>query len=135
MDLSKHYENEEGRRIWGSGTDWYKTWYIWQKLDDRYGPTWYPRWRWIQHNRWADTPDKRLTWDEMIEDKSIAVGEDLFPFFVKLGTTTEKKRLEEIEYNGTLITLPPAPIELTPAGNVRLEDIGDYTLKINITSE
>ncbi|MCL2560762.1 MAG: DUF4350 domain-containing protein [Rikenellaceae bacterium] len=135
MDLSKHYENEEGRRLWGHGTDWYKTWYIWQKLDDRYGPVWYPRWRWIQYNRWADTPDKKLTWDEMIEDMSIAVGEDLFPFFVKLGTTTEKQRLETIEYEGRLIVLPPAPIEPTPAGNVRLEDIGDYTRNIRIASE
>jgi hypothetical protein len=132
MDLSRHYENEEGREKWGRGTDWYKVWYIWQKLDDRYGPTWYPRWRWIQSGRWADTPTKRLTWDEMIEDMSIAVGEDLFPFFVRLGTTTEKQRLEQIEYQGTVITLPPAPIELTPAGKVRPEEIGDYTLPLKM---
>jgi hypothetical protein len=135
MDLSIHYENEAGREVWGHGTYWYKVWYIWQKLDDRYGTTWYPRWRWVQSTRWADTPGKRLTWDEMIEDKSIAVGEDLFPFFIKLGTTLEKQRLESIEFNGTVMNLPIAPIEPTPAGNVRLEDIGDYTQKLNIVSE
>ena len=130
MDLSKDYETDEGRKNWGRGTAWYKTWYIWQKLDDRYGPTWYPRWKWIQHNRWADTPDKNLTWDEMIEDMSLAVGEDLFPFFVKLGTTVNKQRLEMIEYEGKQIALPSAPIELTPAGNVRTEDIGNYKLPV-----
>ena len=135
MDLTIHYENEEAGRIWGRGTYWYKVWYIWQKLDDRYGPTWYPRWRWVQSTRWADTPDRRLTWDEMIEDKSIAVGEDLFPFFIKLGTTLERQRLEEIEFNGTMMTLPIAPIELTPAGNVRLDEIGDYTQTLVIASE
>ena len=130
MDLSKENETEEGRRIWGRGTDWQKIWYIWQKLDDRYGPTWYPRWKWIQHNRWTDTPDKQLTWGEMIEDMSIAVGEALFPFFVKLGTTLNRQRLEKIEYAGMQFVLTPAPIELTPAGNVRTEEIGDYTLPL-----
>ncbi|MDR2039906.1 MAG: hypothetical protein LBQ60_18445 [Bacteroidales bacterium] len=127
LDLSKHYENEEGRKIWGYGTAWNKVWYIWQKMDDRYGPTWYPRWRWIQHNRWADTPDKRLSWEEMIEDMSIAVGEDLFPFFIKLGTTLQRNKMGEVEYLGQKISLQRAPIEPTLAGNVRLEAISDYT--------
>lgn len=127
LDLSKHYENEEGRKIWGYGTAWNKVWYIWQKLDDRYGPTWYPRWRWIQHTRWAVTPDKKLTWEEMIEDMNIAVGEDLFPFFIKLGTTLNRTSMGTVAYFGEDINLTPAPIEPTPAGNVRVEDIGDYT--------
>ena len=131
MDLTKVYETEEGRKIWGHGTDWQKVWYIWQKLDDRYGPTWYPRWKWIQHNRWADTPNKRLTWDEMVEDMSIAVGEDLFPFMAKLGITLDKQRLEKIKYDKKEMTLNIALIEPTPAGNVRIEDIGDYTLPLN----
>jgi hypothetical protein len=127
MDLTIYYENEAAGQRWGRGTYWYKVWYIWQKLDDRYGSTWYPRWRWVQSTRWADTPNRVLTWDEMIEDKSIAVGEDLFPFFRKLGTTLERERLEEIEFQGVTMTLPIAPLELTPAGNVRLDEIGDYT--------
>ena len=123
MDLATCYENEAMTQKWGYGKDWIKTWYIWQKLDDRYGPGWYPKWRYVQHTRWKNDPEHRLTWDEMIEDMSIAVGEDLFPFFVKLGTTLEKKRLEEIQYNGTVIKLKPAPIEVTPAGAVRIEEI------------
>ena len=130
LDLSKHYENEEGRKIWKYGTAWNKVWYIWQKLDDRYGPEWYPRWRWIQNNRWADTPAKNLTWDEMVEDMSIAVGEDLFPFFIKLGTTLQKNNIGEIVYAGETLKLKEAPIELTLAGNVRIEDITDYTKPI-----
>ena len=59
----------------------------------------------------------------MIEDMSIAVGEDLFPFFIKLGTTLDKKRLEQIDYNGATIKLPVAPIEVTLAGAVRIEAI------------
>jgi hypothetical protein len=130
LDLTIHHETEEGRTLWGRGTDWEKLWYIWQKLDDRYGTTWYPRWKWVQHTRWADTPDRRLTFDEMVEDMSIAVGEDLFSFFIKLGTTLEKQRLESIEFNGVQMVLPVAPIELTPAGNVRLEKAGDYTVEL-----
>ena len=57
------------------GGGWTKMWYIWNKLDDRYGPTWYPRWRWVQSMRWANEPGKRLTWDETVEDMSIACGE------------------------------------------------------------
>ncbi|MFH0760269.1 MAG: hypothetical protein V2A67_02045 [Bacteroidota bacterium] len=124
MDLATCYENEAMNKQWGYGKDWIKTWYIWQKLDDRYGPGWYPYWKYVQHTRWKNDPEHRLTWDEMVEDMSIAVGEDLFPFFRKLGTTLQKSRLEQIEYNGTTIKLPVAPIEVTPAGAVRIEAIG-----------
>lgn len=111
---------------WGKGKEWTKVWWIWQKLDDRYGPTWYPRWRWVQHTRWIDEPSKRLTWDETVEDMSIAVGEDLFPFFRKIGTTLEKNRFAEAQFMGGKLKLTPAPLDTGPAGSVRLEPIGDY---------
>ena len=123
MDLATCYENEEMNRKWGYGKDWIKTWYIWQKIDDRFGPSWYPRWKWVQHTRWKNDPDHHLTWDEMVEDMSIAVGEDLFPFFIKVGTTLNKKRLEQIEFQGKIIKLKIAPIEPTPAGPVRMEEV------------
>jgi hypothetical protein len=123
MDLATCYENEAMNEKWGYAKDWIKTWYIWQKLDDRYGPSWYPKWKRVQHTRWKDDPEHHLTWDEMIEDMSIAVGEDLFPFFIKVGTTLEKKRLEQIEFQGTTIKLEVAPIEVTPAGAVRMEEV------------
>ena len=130
LDLASHYENEALTKEWGKGKDWIKTWYIWQKMDDRYGPTWYPRWRYVQHTRWKDDPEHRLSWDEMVEDMSIAVGEDLFPFMRKAGTTLDKDRLEEIEFNGEIMKLEVAPIEVTPGGPVRIEAIGDYKTAI-----
>jgi hypothetical protein len=130
LDLATHYENEVLNKEWGKGKDWTKTWYIWQKLDDRYGPTWYPRWKYIQHTRWKDDPEHILSWDEMVEDMSIAVGEDLFPFMVKAGTSLEKNRLESINFNGEILLLDIAPIELTPGGPVRIEPIGDYRQKL-----
>jgi hypothetical protein len=99
---------------------------VWQKLDDRYGPTWYPRWRWVQYTRWQDDPTRRLTWSETVEDMSIAVGEDLFPFFRKIGTTLEKDRFERAVFQGRIVELPVAQIEIGLAGPVRLEPIGDY---------
>ncbi|MCD6345805.1 MAG: hypothetical protein J7L96_00150 [Bacteroidales bacterium] len=126
LDLATNYENKALYENWGKGKDWTKTWYMWQKLDDRYGPTWYPRWKYVQHTRWKDDPQHRLTWDEMVEDMSIAVGEDLFPFIKKLGTTLEKDRLKEIEFNGQTMKLKVAPIDVTPGGPVRIEAIGDY---------
>jgi len=126
MDLAKCYENEDMDKKWGYGKDWIKTWYIWQKMDDRYGPSWYPNWKWVQHTRWKDDPGHHLTWDEMVEDMSIAVGEDLFPFFIKVGTTLNKKRLSSIVFQGKTITLSVAPITVTPAGKVRMEPI-DFT--------
>ena len=123
MDLATCYENEAMNQKWGYGKDWIKTWYIWQKIDDRFGPSWYPKWKWVQHTRWKDDPGHHLTWDEMVEDMSIAVGEDLFPFFIKVGTTLNKKRLEQIEFQGKKIMLRVAPIEVTPAGPVRMEPV------------
>lgn len=130
LDLATNYENEALRKNWGKEKEWTKTWYMWQKLDDRYGPTWYPRWKYVQHTRWQDDPEHKLTWDEMVTDMSIAVGEDLFPFMKKLGTTLETDRLEEIEYNGNMLKLNVAPIEITPAGPVRIEAIGDFREEI-----
>ena len=118
LDLAKEGEGS---------TTWRKIWYVWQKLDDRYGTTWYPRWKWVQYTRWADSPGKKLSWDEMVEDMSIAVGEDLFPFFIKLGTTLSKKRLGSIQFQGKTFKLDPAPIEPTPAGAVKLDNPRDHT--------
>ena len=123
MDLATCYENEAMHQKWGYGKDWIKTWYIWQKIDDHFGPSWYPKWKWVQHTRWKNDPEHHLSWDEMVEDMSIAVGEDLFPFFIKAGTTLNKKRLEQIEFQGKVIRLKVAPMDLTPAGPVRMEEI------------
>jgi len=116
----------EMRAKWGKGKEWTKIWWVFQKLDDRYGPTWYPRWRWVQYTRWQDEPSRRLSWDDMVEDMSIAVGEDLFGFFRKIGTTLKSKRLERITFQGKTLELPVAPLEVTPAGEAKLGPIGDY---------
>ncbi len=115
---------------WRTGWDRLMIWYVWQKLDDRYGPTWYPRWRWVQGERWKDTPSKTLTWEEAIEDMSIAVGEDLFPFFKKTGKELARDRFETVEFKGATLTLPIASIEPTAPGNVCLDPIADYTKPI-----
>jgi len=62
----------------------------------------------------------------MVEDMSIAVGEDLFPFFIATGTSLNKNRLESIKFQGKVIELPIADIDITPAGNVNVNPIGDY---------
>ncbi len=49
-------------------------------FDDTYGNTWYARWKHIQYTRWKNDPMRLLTWEEMIEDMSLATGHDLFPF-------------------------------------------------------
>lgn len=115
---------------WRLGHDRLMIWYVWQKLDDRYGPTWYPRWRWVQGQRWKDDPKRKLTWEEAIEDMSIAVGEDLFPFFGKTGKQLNRQRFEKAEFMGKTMILPVAPIEPTPPGDVCLDPIGDYTKPI-----
>ena len=107
-------------------------WYVWQKLDDRYGPTWYPRWRWVQGQRWKDDAGRALSWEEAIEDMCIAVGEDLFPFFRKTGKMLSRERLEQIQFEGMTLALPVAPIEPTPPGDVCLDPIGDYTRPISV---
>jgi len=118
--------DDQMREKWGKGKEWTKIWWVWQKLDDRYGPTWYPRWRWVQYTRWKDEPNRRLSWGETVEDMSIAVGEDLFPFFRTIGTTLEKDRFAETEFLGEKLKLPQAPIDTGPSGRVRLEAIGDF---------
>ena len=112
---------------WRTGWDRLMIWYIWQKLDDRYGPTWYPRWRWVQSKRWVQDPNRQLTWQESIEDMSIAVGEDLFPFFISTGKELGKTRFANAIFLDQSIHLPVAPIGPTPPGNVRLDAIDDYT--------
>jgi len=122
IDLA-NYDREK----WGKGPDWTKYWWVWQKIEDRYGATWYTRWYWVRSTRWMDEPSHKETFDEMVEDMSIAVGEDLFPFFKSIGTTLKKDRLERIEFQGRVMKLPVAPIDTGPAGGVNLEEIGDYT--------
>ena len=120
-DFAEHYGNG------GDNFGWTKLWWVWQKLDDKYGSTWYPRWYWVRATRWAEQPDHQQTWDETIEDMSIAVGEDLFPFFRSIGTTLGKDRFAEAEFRGGRMALPIAEIEIAPGGNVNLDPIGDYT--------
>ncbi|MFC1561850.1 hypothetical protein ACFL4Q_02515 [candidate division KSB1 bacterium] len=122
----------ENREKWGKGKDWTKTWWVWQKLDERYGTTWYPRWRWVQHTRWQDEPDRELTWDEVVEDMSIAVGEDLFPFFRKIGTTLTRERLQYAEFMGETIELLPASIEINKTGPPLIDKIRDYKNPITV---
>lgn len=105
--------------------DWGKTWYIWQKLDDCYGPTWYPRWRWVQHTRWQNE-SRRLSWEEMIEDMSIAVGEDLFPFFQKVGVKLNRPLIGKVSFNGEELQLKPSSVDVTAPGKVNIDGIGDY---------
>lgn len=127
LDLALENETEAGRAKWGKGPEWTKQWYIFQKIEDRFGPTWYPRWYWVRSTRWAADPGHRETWDEMVEDMSIAVGEDLFPFFRKVGTTLGRERLERIEFQGEVLELPICPLDDGPAGPVDLGPIGDFT--------
>lgn len=119
--------NRTAYEKWGNGKVWKKLWWVWQKLDDRYGTTWYPRWRWVQYNRWQNEPKKRLSIEEMIEDMSIACGEDLFPFFKRIGTTLQRDRLERVVFQGKTLSLPVAQIEISPAGDARHDPIGDFT--------
>jgi hypothetical protein len=109
-----------------SAIAWRKLWWVWQKMDDSYGPTWYARWLWIRNTHWGATPEKALTWTDVVEDMSIAVGEDLFPFFRAVGTTLDREQLGRVVFLGDPLSLPTADIELTDAGEARLEPIGDY---------
>jgi hypothetical protein len=125
FDFVQHFQKEDPRFARDFG--WVKLWWVWQKLDDKYGPTWYPRWYWVRATRWHNQPNHRQSWEETIEDMSIAVGEDLFPFFKSIGTTLSKERFAEAEFQGEKQALPIAEIEITPGKNVNLEPIGDYT--------
>jgi hypothetical protein len=59
---------------------------------------------------------------------SIAVGEDLFPFFRALGTSLDREKCGEITFNGEKLTLPVARIDAkTPPGKVNLSNIGDWS--------
>lgn len=128
LDLKRYTNDKAYADSCGHGKDWGKSWIIWQKMDDVYGPTWYPRWRNIQYTRWMETPKKVLTWEETIEDMSIAVGEDLFPFFRALNTSLDRETCGEITFNGEKLTLPVARIDATtPPGKVNLEAIGDWS--------
>jgi hypothetical protein len=128
IDLKRYTNDAAYADSCGKGKDWGKSWIIWQKMDDVYGPTWYPRWRNIQYTRWMDTPEKVLTWEETVEDMSIAVGEDLFPFFRALNTSLDREVCGELLFNGEKITLPAARIDATtPPGKVNLSAIGDWS--------
>lgn len=126
IDFTQYYENEALRKKFGKTKDWNKTWYIWQRLDDIYGPTWYTRWKWMQHIRWQDTPQHKLTWEEMVEDMSIAVGHDLFPFITQCGIQLARDTMGTVTFRNKEIKLLPARIDVTVPGPVRLEAIKDY---------
>jgi hypothetical protein len=128
IDLKRYTNDAAYADSCGKGKDWGKSWVIWQKMDDVYGTTWYPRWRNIQYTRWMETPEKVLTWEETVEDMSIAVGEDLFPFFRAINTSLDREKCGEIEFNGEKLTLPVARIDAkTPPGKVNLSNIGDWS--------
>ncbi|MCX7800532.1 MAG: hypothetical protein N2109_09345 [Fimbriimonadales bacterium] len=108
------------------GQAWTKLWWLWQKLDERYGPTWYVRWMWVKNTRWDSEPERALSWDDVVEDMSLAVGEDLFPMMRRIGTTLSRDRWPEGEFQGRRIRLAPAEFDLTPAGDPITEPIGDW---------
>ena len=114
-------EEQRGGKIWT------QLWWLWQRLDETYGTTWYARWRWVQYTRWMNDPKRELSSDEMIEDMSIAVGEDLFAFLKTCGTTVGKERFSEVEFMGETISLPVANIAIQKLGPATLDNIGDYT--------
>ncbi|MCP4453019.1 MAG: hypothetical protein GY809_16275 [Planctomycetes bacterium] len=66
------------------------------------------------------------------EDMSIAVGEDLFPFFRKTGKPLAMGRFSKTVFQGKTMPLSIAPIEPTPPGHVCLDAIGDYTKPIPV---
>jgi len=62
----------------------------------------------------------------MVEDMSIAVGQDLFPFMKQCGIQLSRDQIGIIIFRDKKIRLPPARIEVTFPGPVRLEAIVDY---------
>lgn len=127
IDLVRYYEDSSYREQMGGGADWEVIWYIWQMLDETYGNTWYPRWRWIQYNRWKDDPQRELTFEETFEDMSIAVGEDLFPFIKSLGISLAREKMGPVDFNGKQIELKSARIKAKAPSRIILDPIGDYT--------
>lgn len=67
-----------------------------------------------------------LTWEEMIEDMSLATGHDLFPFFVSLNTGLERREMGEVIYEGKKVKLSGAVIPIIEPGNVCLNPIENY---------
>ena len=130
IDLVSYYNDADYRAKAGGGADWEVIWYIWQMLDETYGNTWYPRWRWIQYNRWKDEPQKQLTFEETFEDMSIAVGEDLFPFIKSLGISLNRNQMEVVNFNGKQIRLKPARVKVKAPSSIVLNPIGDYTKEL-----
>lgn len=119
VDLANLKENE-------GGIGWTKIWTVWHLLEERYGSTWYPRWIWVRNERWASEPRRQLSWDNVVEDMSLAAGEDLFPFFREIGTTLSKERAGELEFRGQRVSLPIAGIRVRPLSLVpRVEPCGD----------
>ena len=120
LDLANLKENQ-------GGEGWWKMWTVWHLLEERYGSTWYPRWIWVRNERWADEPQRQLTWDNVVEDMSIAAGEDLFPFFREIGTTLSRERLGELTFMGRRLTLPVSGIRVRSLSPVpRVEPCGDW---------
>ena len=130
VDLVKYNQDSKYREQLGKGADWAMTWYIWQMMDETYGSTWYPRWRWIQYNRWKDEPQKELTFEETFEDMSIAVGEDLFPFIRSIGVSLNRNKMGTVYFNGEKINLKPARIRAKAPSKIILEPAGDYTKEL-----
>lgn len=125
LDIKRYAMDADYAAKFGKGKDWQKIWYVWQRLDDTYGPTWYARWKKIQYERWAADAKRNLTWEESVEDMSLAVGEDLFPFFVALNTSLDRYLMGEVNYNGKKVSLTPANIAIVAPGAARLEAIAD----------
>lgn len=126
LDLKRYTTDSEYASRFPYEANCHKLWYIWQRLDDTYGNTWYPRWKYIQHTRWEDSPARLLTWEEMVEDMSLATGYDLFPFFISLNTSLNREEMGEVFYKGKKIRLNKAIIPITEPGKVCLDPIGDY---------
>ena len=126
MDFA-HLKEDQG------GTAWHKMWTVWQLMDERYSSTWYPRWLWVKNERWANDPLHVLSWDEVVEDMSIAVGEDQFPFFKAIGTTLTKERFPKAVFQGRKLTLSVSGLTVRKADpKPRIEPCGDYRKPVPI---
>ena len=61
------------------------------------------------------------------------VGEDLFPFFVATGKSLSKTTFPSAEFRGKKIDLPASPLKATPPGQVRFDEIGDFTKPLRVS--